>query len=171
MGGGSSVGSARPARSLLEVRRGEPAAGAAAATGEPRASGATGPRSGGVFGAARDTGRPRPALSLPALRRDHDGAAARAHRPPPLLGVGDRPGSVSARAARPVARRDAPAGLHLALGFRNSPVDDAVDMGRGDRARTAFPACSTGASRGVTPDAGVACGSHALRRCVVRRWD
>jgi len=171
MGGRSSVRSAGAARSLLEVRRREPAARATAAAGKPRAAGAADPRSGRVLGAPRNTGGARPALSLPALRRAHDGAAAWAHRPPPLLGVGDRPGAVSARAARPIARRDATAGLHLALGLRNSPLDDAVDMGRGDRAGTAVPACSTGASHGVTTDSDVACGSHALRHCVVRRWD
>jgi hypothetical protein len=171
MGGGNPAGRAGATGPVQPVRRREPASRAASGAGEPRASGAPGPGPSRAFGTARNTAGAGSALPLPSLRRAHDGAAARAHCPPPLFGVGDRPGPLPARATRPFDRGDAPAGLHLAPGLRDGPLDDAVGMGRRDRARPAVPSCSPGAPNGVAPESGVAHGSHAVRRRVVQRWD
>ena len=86
---------------------------------------------------AGNVDRGRPALSLSALRWDYDGTAGRALRPAALLGIGNWPGVLPVRADGVVHRRNARAGVHLAVGIRPEAMDDPAQLGGGRGRRQA----------------------------------
>jgi hypothetical protein len=118
----------------------EPASGHPPRAAWARSARETSPGPGERQRRARDGHRCRAAVPVPTMRRGHDGSARWALCTTPPLGVGHRPGALPVWADGALDWGDPAARLHLAIGLRPQPLDDApaVDGGR-ERRRSVAP--------------------------------